>query len=94
MFICNCWKSLCFCYSHLSLSACCFRISLIVPSISFSLSVRVSLSAWAVSSSSATLNCSVILDLLGRRDEVGQVGHNGFTKGVRIKTGIKEKEGS
>lgn len=74
MLIWHCWKYLYFCCSHLSLSACCFRISLMVPSISFSLSISVSLSAWAVSSSSATLNCSVTLDLLGGRDEVGCVG--------------------
>lgn len=48
--------------SYLSLSACCFLASLAVPSISFSLSLNVSLSAWAACTNSATLSCSTTLD--------------------------------
>lgn len=58
--------------NYLSLSACCFLISFRLPSISFSFSRRVSLSAAAVSSSSAALTCSVTLDLLLWRRRVGR----------------------
>lgn len=64
--------------NHLCLSAWCLLISLTVPSISFSLSLSVSLRAWVVSSSSATLTCSVTLDLLGGERLGGQGVRTGW----------------